>query len=170
MFAEPGPQEVKVAVGWPGAPGKGVEITLRGRLLTEEWLEVRSVMLTVGGFKEEQRPRFRVVRNDRVIQARFDEAPLPGAGAPEVMGLTLDCQLTRSLPMPEALQIVLCAERPAPRQQLVKHDAEREDVAARVERLTCRLLGRHVGNCANDQTRSRVLRSSCVHRVCRRID
>jgi hypothetical protein len=103
---QPGqPFPVGVVAQNRGAPGKGVEITLRGRLLTEEWLEVRSVMLTVGGFKEEQRPRFRVVRNDRVIQARFDEAPLPGAGATEVLSLTLDCQLTRSLPKPEALKI-----------------------------------------------------------------
>jgi hypothetical protein len=98
---------VHVVVQNKGAPGTGVDVTLRGRILSEEWLEVRSVALTTGGFKEEQRPRFRVVRNDRVFQARFDKAPLAGAGAPEILTVSLQCQLTRHLPSAEPLQVSL---------------------------------------------------------------
>lgn len=113
--AMPGPKAPKpgepfllgVVVQNRGAPGAGVELTLRGRLLTEEWLEVRNASLSGRDFQEEQRPRFRTVRSDRVFQARFEKAPLAAAGSPDVLRLTLECQLTRALPKPEPLKVSL---------------------------------------------------------------
>ena len=58
------------------------------------------------------------------------------------------------------LELVRAVERPAPREQLVQHDAEREHVAARVERLSRGLLGRHVRDRADDDAGARVLRGS----------
>lgn len=101
------PFAVHVVVQNKGAPGAGVDVILRGRLLSEEWLEVRTIGVTTGGFKEEQRPRFRMVRNDRAFQARFDKVPLAGAGAPEVLAVAMQCQLTRTLPQTESLQVAL---------------------------------------------------------------
>jgi hypothetical protein len=97
------PFKVVVVAQNRGAPATGVDLTLRGRLLSEEWLEVRSVAVQGKDFKEEQRPRFRVVRNDRVYQARFEQAPL-GNGS-DVLNVTLECQLTRALPTLEALKL-----------------------------------------------------------------
>lgn len=101
------PFTVGVVVQNRGAPGAGVELTLRGRLLTEEWLEIRNASLSGRDFKEDQRPRFRTVRSDRVFQARFEKAPLAAPGAPDVLKLTLECQLTRVLPKPEPLKVSL---------------------------------------------------------------
>jgi hypothetical protein len=64
---------------------------------------VRSIAVQTKDFKEEQRPRFRVVRSDRVYQARFEQAPLGGDS--DVLNVTLDCQLTRALPTVEALKV-----------------------------------------------------------------
>jgi hypothetical protein len=101
------PFTVAVVVQNRGSASKGVDVTLRGRLLTEEWMEIRSARLQTSDFREEQRPRFRVVRNDRVYQARFEAAPLPGSDSSDVLELTLECQLTRTLPSPEQLKIAL---------------------------------------------------------------
>src|SRR4029079_385229 len=51
-------------------------------------------------------------------------------------------------------EIVLGFEWAPPRQQLVEHDSERKDVAARIERLTRRLLRGHVSNRADDYARA----------------
>jgi hypothetical protein len=48
------------------------------------------------------------------------------------------------------LQLVGALEQAALRRQLVEHDAEREDVAASIERLAAALLGAHVGVLAFD--------------------
>ncbi len=56
------------------------------------------------------------------------------------------------------LEVVRRVERPPAREQLVEHDAEREHVAARVERLAGRLLRRHVRDRPHDETGARVLR------------
>lgn len=101
------PFRIGVVAQNKGAAAQGLELTLRGRLLTEEWLELRSVRAATGDWQDEQRPRFRVVRNDRVIQARFDGAPLLPESAGGVLSLTLECQLTRSLPTQEALRVSL---------------------------------------------------------------
>ena len=103
---QPGvPFRIEVVGQNRGTPSQGLDLTLRGRLLTEEWLEVRAVHVASGDFKDEQRPRFRVVRNDRVIQARFDKAPLADGAA--VLNVTMECQLTRSLPTMELLRVSL---------------------------------------------------------------
>ena len=99
------PFKIRVITQNRGATGMGVQVTLRGRILSDESLEVRSVALLGLGFQEEQRPKFRVVRNDRVIQASFEAAPLPGGGATGVLTLTLDCQLARALQVAEPLDV-----------------------------------------------------------------
>ena len=48
----------------------------------------------------------------------------------------------------------LATERPASGEELVQHDAEREDVGPRIDRLPERLLGRHVAAGADDYSRS----------------
>ena len=51
--------------------------------------------------------------------------------------------------------IVFPGKRPASGQHLVEHDAQRPHVGARVERIAARLLGRHVGDGAEDHPRAR---------------
>ncbi len=46
----------------------------------------------------------------------------------------------------EELEVCVSTKGPAPRKKFVQHHAEREHVAARVERLPRGLLGRHVSN------------------------
>ena len=72
-------------------------------------------------------------------------AARPPAAAPAAPWM-IACRTSRS---------VAPGERPPPGQQLVQHDAEREDVAARVERLSRRLLRRHVRDGADDDARAR---------------
>jgi hypothetical protein len=57
-------------------------------------------------------------------------------------------------------------ERPAARQHLVEHDAEREDVAARVEHAARDLLGRHIGRCPDHGACTRV---RCARVIGRRL-
>ena len=52
-----------------------------------------------------------------------------------------------------------------PRQHLVEHDAQREDVAARVDRVAARLLGRHVGERPHDQALERAVPAAPGERV-----
>ena len=63
------------------------------------------------------------------------------------------------------LEIGRAAERPVAGQQFVEHDAERKDVAARIERLPRPLLGRHVGDGADDDALPRALHRRRVRRV-----
>ena len=64
----------------------------------------------------------------------------------------------------QELEIGRAAERSVACEQLVEHDAEREDVAARVELATRGLLGRHVGDRAEHDAGTRRLRISRLAR------
>ena len=58
-----------------------------------------------------------------------------------VVGRRLDLDVAHLL---ERREVALADEQPLPRQQLVEHDADREDVAALVDRQAAHLLRRHV--------------------------
>lgn len=104
---QPGvPFKVTVVVQNKGSEHTGLAATLRSTLLNDESLELRALELQAPGFSERQTPRFRVVRNDRVVQATFDTAPLTGGAATGVLTLVLECQLARSIDRPETLDVV----------------------------------------------------------------
>src|SRR3954470_2357228 len=55
----------------------------------------------------------------------------------------------------ERFDVRLTAEQAAARRELEKHDAERKEIAAPVDRLAARLLGRHVTELALELAGSR---------------